>query len=407
MAPKTAEKSRGFWLLDPSVTFLNHGSFGACPRPVLERQRRLRDRMEGEPVLLLWRELEGLLDEARTDLARFLGADPEGLAFLPNATAGVNTALASFPLSPGDEVLVTDQEYNACRNALDEVARRTGARAVVVSVPFPLTDPADVLDAIVAKAGSRTRLLLVDHIASQTALVFPVAEVVRAMRERGVETLVDGAHGPGQVPLALDDLGAAFYAGNCHKWLCAPKGAAFLWVREDYRKRVRPLTVSHGANSARTDRSRYRLEFDWMGTDDPTPALCVPECIHLLGALCEGGWPELMAANRALALHARDLLCDRLGITNPCPDSMVGSMAAVPLPDGSPGDLLPPLFADPVQDALWEKYRIEVPVQAWPAPPRRVLRVSAQVYNTPAQYEYLVRALGELGVPGARGGGQA
>lgn len=210
--------------------------------------------------------------------------------------------------------------------------------------------------------------------------------------------MVDGAHGPGQVPLDLRALGAAFYAGNCHKWLCAPKGAAFLFVREDFRESVHPLVVSHGANSPRTDRSRFRLEFDWTGTDDPTPLLCIPECIHLLGALCEGGWAELMAANRSLALHARDLLCGVLGIAPPCPDSMVGSMAAVPLPDGDAGSLRPPLYIDPVQETLWLNHRIEVPIQAWPAPPRRVLRVSAQAYNTPEQYAKLAEALGDLGL---------
>lgn len=391
--------SRGFWLLDPGVTFLNHGSFGACPRPVLEHQRRLRERMEREPVLFLWRELEPLLDEVREELAAFLGCDAEGLALVNNTTVGVNTVLNSFPFKPGDEVLVTDQEYNACRNALDSVTGRAGAKVVVAKVPFPISDPGDVVDNLISAAMERTRLLLVDHITSQTALVFPAAEIVREMQSRGIETLVDGAHGPGQVSLDLGAMGAAFYVGNCHKWLCAPKGAAFLFVREDFRVAMHPLVVSHGANSPRADRSHFRLEFDWTGTDDPTPFLCIPECIHLLGALCEGGWDELMASNRALALRARDILCGALGIDPPAPDSMVGSMVAVPLPDANAESSGPPPRVDPLQEALWRDYRIEVPVQVWPGPPNRVLRVSAQVYNIPDHYARLAEALKDLGVP--------
>jgi isopenicillin-N epimerase len=399
MGSKRDERGRTFWLLDPEVTFLNHGSFGACPRPILERQSQLRERMEREPILFLWKELEPLLDEARAELAAFVKCDPQGLVFVNNATMGVNTVLSSFPLEPGDEVLVTDQEYNACRNALDAAAKRARARVVVAPVPFPLASPGDVVESLVASVTDRTRLLLVDHIASQTGLVFPVLEIVRAMAERGVETLVDGAHGPGQVPLDVGALGAAFYTGNCHKWLCAPKGAGFLFVRGDYRGIVHPLVVSHGANSARMDRSPFQLEFDWTGTDDPTPFLCVPECINLLGALCEGGWTELMAANRALALEARNILCAALGLSPPCPDSMVGAMAAMPLSPGEAGALQPPLWMDPLQEALWRQFRIEVPVQAWPAPPGRVLRVSAQMYNTRSQYEMLAAALVELGAP--------
>lgn len=355
--------------------------------------------MEEEPILFLWKEMEALLDESRAELATFLGCDAQDLVFVNNATTGVNTVLASYPLKHGDEILVTDQEYNACRNALEAAAKRAGARAVVAQVPFPIKHAGDVVDSIVSKVTGKTRLLLVDHIASQTALVFPAEDIVKEMTARGVETLVDGAHGPGQVALDLKALGAAFYTGNCHKWLCAPKGAAFLHVRKDFQPTVHPLVVSHGANSPRTDRSPFQLGFDWTGTDDLTPFLCVPECIHLLGALCEGGWAELMAANRELALRARDTLCAHLEIDPPCPDSMVGSMAAFPLPDGEEGALNPPLYLDPIQEALWNGFRIEVPVQSWPSPPRRVLRISAQIYNSAEQYEGLARALRKLGVP--------
>lgn len=384
---------RSHWGLDPSVLFLNHGSFGACPRPVLALQQSLRERMEAEPVRFLGLELEALWDEARGSLAAFIGADSADVVFVPNATTGVNTVLASLRISPGDELLVTDQEYNACRNALDEAARRAGARVVVAPLPFPAASPEEAVEAILRRATARTRLLLVDHVVSQTALVMPVAALVREMAARGVETLVDGAHGPGMLPLDLSSLGAAYYTGNCHKWLCAPKGAALLHVRRDLQPGVRPLVISHGANSPRADRSRFLLEFGWTGTHDPTPYLCVAEAIRFLGSLLPGGWPEVMTRNRALALRGRRLLCDALGIAEPCPESMVGSMAAVPLPDAPGPKPRPPLFQDPLQIALWERHRIEVPVIYWPAFPRRVLRLSAQLYNEPAHYKKLAEAV--------------
>ncbi len=383
------------WTLDPAVTFLNHGSFGATPRAVLEAQNELRARMERQPVLFLARELEPLLDRARAELARFLGCDPSGLAFLRNATEGVNAVLRSLRFAPGDELITTNHEYNASRNILEYVASLWGATASVASVPFPLTAPEEVVEAILAKVTSRTRLLLVDHVTSQTALVFPLEAILREMNARGIDVFVDGAHAPGMLPLGIDALGPAYYTGNCHKWICAPKGAAFLWTREDRRAMVRPACISHGANSPRDDRSRYLVEFDWTGTFDPTAVLSIPVALSTMASMHERGWPGVMEANRELALRARDLLCETLSIGAPTPDSMIGSMAAVPLPEGAAASA-PSLYGDPLQDALWDRYRIEVPVIPWPVPPKRLLRVSAQLHNAPADYERLCAALPAL-----------
>ena len=229
-----------------------------------------------------------------------------------------------------------------------------------------------------------------------TGLVLPVADIVRALSERGIDTLVDGAHAPGMLDLDLDRLGAAYYTGNCHKWLCAPKGAALLWVRRDRQHLVRPTSISHGANSPRTDRARFQVEGDWLGTFDPTAWLCVPTALEFLGSLFAGGWAELRARNRELVLEGRRSLCETLDIGAPAPESMIGSLAAVPLPDGDPGEFKTPLHLDPIHVALFEEHRIEVPVMAWPAPPRRVLRISAQAYNRAEQYERLATALSEL-----------
>lgn len=384
------------WLLDPAVTFLNHGAFGACPRQVLEQQREWRERIERQPLQFLVRELEPHLDAARNCLAQFTGADPDDLVFVSNATTGVNTILRSLVFQPGDELLVTDQEYNACRNALNYAAERSGARVVVAAIPFPLHDADQIITAVMAAVTPRTKLALLDHVTSQTGMVMPIERLVAALNERGVDTLVDGAHAPGMVSLNLQRIGAAYYTGNAHKWLCAPKGAALLHVRRDRQKFIRPLTISHGANTRRKDRSLFLIEFGWPGTPDASAWLSVPEAIRYLGSLLPGGWLSVMARNRALALAARDVLCGQLGIAAPCPDALIGSLAAVPLPDAPP-DACPtlPFNEYPLQDTLRLKHQIEVPIMAWPTPPKRVLRVSAQLYNSLGQYERLAEKLAE------------
>lgn len=385
------------WPLDPAITFLNHGSFGSCPRPVLEFQRELRDRLERQPVKFFVRDLEELLDWSRIRLAKFLGAKAENLVFVPNATSGINTVLRSLDFDPGDELLVTDHEYNASRNALDYVAARTGARVVVARIPFPLHSAEEIIEAVMGAVTWRTRLALIDHVSSQTGLVMPIEFLVRELNARGVDTLVDGAHAPGMVALDLHSLNAAYYTGNCHKWLCAPKSAAFLHVRAERQERIRPLVISHGANSPRTDRSRFQIEFGWMGTSDPTAALCVPKAIEFIRSLRPGGWDEVMNHNRDLALAARRVLCDSLQIPLPCPDELIGALASIPIPDAtSATPSKSPLYLDPLQDELLAKFNLEVPVIPWPAPPKRLLRISAQLYNSLPQYQQLATALKQL-----------
>jgi isopenicillin-N epimerase len=383
------------WTLDRGITFLNHGAFGACPREVLALQSELRARMERDPIDFFTRAIEPLLDEARGGLAAFLQADPDDLAFVDNATAGVNTVLHSLRFEPGDELLTTDHAYNACGNALRAVAGRCGARVVVVPLGLPLRGPEQILEAVRGAVSNRTRLALLDHVTSATAVLFPIESLVSALQARGVDVIVDGAHAPGMVPVDLAGLGAAYYTGNCHKWLCAPKGAGFLHVRRDRQAAIRPLVVSHGANSPRTDRSRFRLEFDWTGTRDPSPFLCVPRAIELVGSLVPGGWPEVRARNGALARRARALLRETLGTAPSCPESMLGSLAAVELP-AEPGPrpvALPD--RDPLHLLLFERYGIEVPVYAWPEAERRWIRVSPHLHNSEAQYRYLADALRE------------
>ncbi len=394
------------WALDPAVVFLNHGSFGACPRVVLDAQAALRDEMEANPVRFLARGLEERLARARAVVAEFVGADPEDLAFVPNATHAISTVLRSLHLGPGDEIVANDHEYNAVLNAARAVAAPAGARVTVVPLSLPVTGPEAVAGPILGAVGPRTRLVILSHVTSPTAIVLPVERIVAVLEPAGIPVLVDGAHAPGMVALSLDRLGASYYAGNLHKWCCAPKGAAILHVRRDRRAGIRPLAISHGANDPRADRSLLRREFDWTGTADPTPCLVAPIALAALAALDPSGWPGVMARNRGLALEGRDVLLRVVGGRPLVPEPMLGAMAAVALP---PPTAWPPSRrvaaspdADPIQAQLLDRFGIEVPVFAWPreggpdTPRVRLVRISAHLHNAPDEFRALGDALAEL-----------
>lgn len=381
------------WDLDPEVVFLNHGSFGACPRVVLAAQQALRAEMERQPVRFFTRRLPELYDRARAAVAAFVGSAPENLVFVRNATIGVNTALRAFPLEPGDEVLVTDQGYNACNNAAARWAVERGASVVQVHLPFPCSGPDSVTAAIEAALTPRTRLALVDAVTSPTGLVMPLEDIVPALKARGVETLVDGAHAIGMLPLALDRLGAAYFTSNAHKWLCAPKGAAILHVRPDMQEGFFPLATSHGMNRAAPGRPRLWTEHDWTGTDDFSPALVLPECIDFLQGVLPGGIEAVRAHNHDLVVRARAMLSERLETAPAAPEAMLGSLATLRIPGAPPAGSTALDFADPLASALADR-NIEVPVFPWRA--QRLLRISAQVYNTMEDYEALADAIAEI-----------
>jgi len=363
---------RARWLLDPGVRFLNHGSYGACPREVLAEQTALRERMERQPVQF-FRDLEGLLDGARRSLAALLGADADDLGLVPNATTGVGCVLRSLEFSPGDELLTTDHAYNSCKNSL-LLATRQGARLVVAAVPFPLEDPQQVIDAIRAALTPRTKLALIDHVTSATGLVFPIAAIVSLLQARGIDVLVDGAHAPGMIPLALDSLGAAYYAGNCHKWLCAPKGCAFLWARPERQAGLHPVTISHGYGQG------FVAEFDWTGTRDMSAWLAVTAALDFHERL---GGPTLRARNRALATEGASLLAGRLGTETGAGNAAPNAMAVVRLPLSG---RVTPQRALAVRERLLDA-GTDAPVHgldgvAW-------LRISAQAYNQSTDFARL------------------
>jgi len=390
-----ASRFRRFWALAPGTVFLNHGSFGACPRAILALQAGLRARMEAEPVQFLWRRYDERLEVSRGAVARFVGAQPRDLVFVTNATTGVNAVVRSLKLRRGDQLLTTNQDYNACRNVLAETVRRAGARLVVAPVPFPLRSPDQVAEAVLACVTPRTRLAMIDHVTSPTALVLPVSRLVREMEGLGVATLVDGAHAPGMAPLDLERLGAAYYAGNLHKWVCAPKGAALLWVRPDKQAGLQPAVISHGNNTPRPGYGPFQDRFDWPGTFDPTSWLCAGEALAWLGRRLPGGWKELYRRNHLLAVQARRLLCRRLHLEPPCPEEMLGAMATLPLPERFQG-LPREGKIDAEQLRLYDRFRIEVPFLRFGQPERRYFRLSAHLYTSLAEYAFLARALALL-----------
>jgi isopenicillin-N epimerase len=379
--------------LKPGIVFLNHGSFGACPKPILELQAELRMQMEAEPVQFLWRRYEEHLEPSRIALADFIGARSRDLVFVTNSTTGVNAVVRSLKLRRGDELLTTNLDYNACHNVLAEAARRAGAKLVTAQVPFPLRDEDEVIDAVMSSITSRTRLAMIDHVSSDTAMILPVERLIRELEGRGVDTLIDGAHAPGMLPLNLRQLRPAYYTGNLHKWVCAPKGAAFLWVREDKQKEIQPAIISHGNNRHRPGYAEFQDRFDWAGTFDPTAWLCVGSSIHWLEKLVPRGWSEVRQQNQMLAANARKLLCERLAVEPACPEAMLGSMATIVLPKKIQKPAQQGRIA-PDQLRLYDKFRIEVPFSRIDG--KVSFRISAHLYNSLGEYDYLARALNVL-----------
>jgi len=379
------------WTLDPAVSYLNHGSFGAAPRAILEYQTALRAEVERELVDFLARDIRRRLDEVRVATGAFVGADPACLAFTTNATTAVNAAVRSWDLKPGDEILTTNQAYGGCWRAMEFIAHRRSARLVIAPVPFPLAGPQDVFDAVMGAVTPKTRLAVLDHVTSPTALVYPIERLVPALRARGVETIVDGAHALGMLPLSLDRLGAAVYTSNAHKWLCAPKGAAIVYVRADMRRRVRPLVASW-FTEPQSPEALFPEEWDWTGTDDPTAVLCIPECIRVIGGMVPGGWTEVMARNHALAAAAREILMRAFQCGPPCPEEMLGSIASVPLPKPHPDSPAALLDGNSLATRVRRETGNEALFFRFAPTGAMLVRVSAQLYNDESQYGPLAEA---------------
>jgi len=381
------------WALDPDIAFLNHGSYGASPLEVLAEQRRLQDRMEANPVQFLFLELPELMTAARMRSADFVGADPDGIAFVTNATMGTNTLLRSFPLQSGDEILLTDHGYEACNLAAEHIAARRGASVVFARLPVPVSDPAEIRTAILDAVTPNTRVAVIDHITSPTALVLPIAEIVSDLAQQGVKTIVDGAHAPGQVDLDVERIGALGYTANWHKWTCAPKGAGFLWAAADWREDVRPLVISHGAGHRGADGERFRATFDWTGTADPTAYLTVPTAIDVVGGMLDGGWPAVRERNRRVGLQMKEHLVEAFDLVAVGSPALTGSMASFVIPErwrpsGSPSEA-----AGTFIRRLNDEHGVVVGAAARRGTDEIYFRVSAHLHTKEDAVERLIAAL--------------
>ena len=361
--------------LEPGVDFLNHGSFGAAPTEVLDTAARWRDQMEANPDRFLRQVLPEALRNAAGELARFLHAEAEDLVFVENATSAVNAVLRSLNFQPGDEILINSQSYGAVRQAVRYVCERTGARAVEPQVQVPIARPP------LPPVNARTRLVIVDHISSPTGLIWPVKDIVAAARQHGASVLVDGAHAPGQLDLDVPALGADWYTGNCHKWLFAPRGCAFLWSHRERRSEVHPLPISHGYGKG------FSEEFDWPGTRDFSAWLAAPAGVRFLQEL---GPVAVRRYCHELMVDAAEKIARAWGQPLAGPIALHGSMMAIRLPDawqqaGATRDT-----ARRLQSEFMDRHRIAVAIMAidgalW-------ARISAQVYNSPEDYDQLIAA---------------
>ncbi|MBU0510898.1 MAG: aminotransferase class V-fold PLP-dependent enzyme [Chloroflexi bacterium] len=372
------------FLLNPDVIFLNHGSFGACPRPVFEAYQHWQRELERQPVEFLGRRATSLMAEARENLAAYLNCQADEVVYFPNPTTAINMVARNLDLQPGDEILTTDHEYGAMDRTWRYICGKTGARYVHQPIRLPVTTSDAFVETFWSGVTPKTRLLFISHITSPTALIFPVEEICRRAREAGLLCIVDGAHAPGQIPLDLTELGADLYTGACHKWLLAPKGSAFLYTRREMQDWLDPLVISWGYDAAPDFRSGsiFVDYHEWQGTRDISAFLSVPAAIEFHA---QNQWDTVRERCHQLAIITRQRINALTGLPSICPDSWLGQMFAARLPD---------VDVAQVKTRLYEESGIEVPIHRWNDQP--LIRVSINGYNTQSDLDALVDALAEL-----------
>ena len=389
--PKKSEMSK-HWRLNEKTVFLNHGSYGATPTIVLNEQKRWQLLLEKDPVKFFEDIAPKALIESRKAIANLVNCDYEDLALIENATSGVNIILRSLKFEEGDEIIVPNHAYQACRNTIDYVAEKSGAVVVTCDIPFPIQGNQIIIDNIMKCVTENTKLAMIDTVTSPTGLLMPFEELVGLLESKGVNVLLDAAHGIGMIPLDIENIGASYTTSNCHKWLCAPKGSAFLHVRKDLQSLIHPLTISHGMTTPLGDSTRFRHEFDWTGTRDVSAWCALPFVIDEFSKLVGMNWNEIMTHNRKLVIKGRNIICEKLSIIPPCPENMISSIATIKI--SSKQVSIRDLYEiDPLHVKLLDDYNIQVPVWSWPDPQGRYIRISAQIYNNENEYKYLADIL--------------
>lgn len=391
-APDWGHAMRPLWAFDPDMVFLNQGAFGATLRSLMEVQSGWRSRMEHQTARFFMGDLPGLIRAAVAPLADFIGADPDRTVMIENVSSGIMAVLVSLDLQPGDRVVTTSHVYGAVRHALHHVADRTGAEIIEVPVPLPVSGPQDFLGTLAGAIDTRTRLVVADHVASPSALILPVAEIVALARAAGATVLIDGAHAPGLIDLDLTALDADYYVGNCHKWLCNPKGAGFIVLGRAAAAEggLHPLTISHAYGQG------FVAEFGKIGTRDPSAWLTVPDAIAAHAAM---GGAALRARNADLARSGAAAIATRLGTGLAGPARMFAAMVSLRLPEGfGPAT---PAAAAALREALWQQGRVEALVL--PVDGALWLRLCAYAYTEPSDFDTVADTLARIAANGAGG----
>jgi isopenicillin-N epimerase len=381
------------WSLDPDLVFLNHGSFGATPNYVLEKQRGYIQQLESSPVEFSVRSMYPLYYASKKALAQFVGTSEHNMYFVPNTTVGVNHVLHNIHES-GKSWLSTNHAYGACAHALEQIAKLKNCQVIKAEIPYPIADEATILERIESAILPHTTIALIDYITSASAIIFPIKEIIKLLHAKNIEVIVDAAHAPGMVDFNLDALDADYFIANCHKWICSPKGSAFVYVHPRHQSKFKPIYYGFFNDWDTTDDRHWSNQFIWEGTRDYSPYLAVKDSLEFMPTLIDGGWTAIKKHNRELALAAAHLIADKLSVPLPAPASMLGSIINIPIPN----DRIPDVkfnYYTSIKNELFHTYKIEIPSMLFPAP-TQYLRISAQLYNSMEQYAYLADSLGKM-----------
>jgi isopenicillin-N epimerase len=386
-----------YWGLNNEIVYLNHGSFGATPIAVREKQQYYQKEMEAEAVEFFIDNLPHLLNEAKLSLANFVGTSTHNVVFTQNTTTGVNTILKNLVGKEGDEWLTTNHGYGACVHAFKHYAAKNKCEVVIAAVDYPVQTEEDIVAAIERSITPKTTIALIDYVTSASAVIFPVKKIIELLHGKGVKVIVDAAHCPGMIDFSIDDLQPDFFIANCHKWICSPKGSAFIYVAPEHQQMIEPLVISHFNDSQVGEAAHWSNQFMWDGTHDYSAYLCVKESLEHMPTLHQEGWAGIKKHNKELAFAAATKIATALKVELPAPKELLGSIINIPMPNGE----APEKFFhnnQVLKNKLFKRYNIEVPVFLFPKAPQQWLRISAQLYNSMEQYEYLIECLKEEGI---------